>query len=63
MGDYLLELHNIWTDIYEQLIKQVEANKYQAKKASRKSSIGPRDNILLSIKHLKLKARPGKLQP
>ena len=27
----------------------------------KKPDIGPRDNVLLSTKHLKLKARPGKL--
>ena len=29
----------------------------------RKTDIGPKDNVLLSIKHLKLKDKPGKLRP
>ena len=63
MENYLLDLRKIWTDVYEWLMKQAEANKQQANKAQRKSDIGLRDHILLFTKHLKLKYKPGKLRP
>ena len=61
--DYLSRLQKLLTNVYEQLMRQAEANKQQADKVQRKSNIGPGDNILLSTKHLKLKDKPGKLQP
>ena len=61
MGYYLSDLHKIWTDIYKWLIKLAEADKLQVDKARRKYNIGPGNNVLLFIKHLTLKARPGKL--
>ena len=59
MGDYLSELHKIWIDIYEWLIKQAEAKKQRANKARRKSDVGPGEHVLLYKKHLKLKQSQG----
>ena len=42
-------------------MRQAEADKQKADKVQRKSGIGPRDNVLLSIKHLQLKDKPGKV--
>ena len=55
--DYLSSLQKMWTDIHERLTKLAEADRQQADKMQQNSDIGLRDDVMLSMKHLKLKAK------
>ena len=63
VGDYVYELHETWQGVLQKLLAQAEKDKARVDCVKRSSDIPVGDQVLLSMKHLRLKGKPGKLYP